>query len=450
MGDVFDQVSQQPATTAPAAQPQGDIFDQVAAGAHTQQQQQTPAAQPGFLSRAYETSPLPGIFDAAKQSIADFVKGPDQAAQAFNEMIGSLSQGNFSDAAHHAAKLLTGSESPFQEAARSVIKEYTQNALANLKKVQQGDVSEIPAGNAVKNYVADVRAGNTSGAIGDVVGGVSSVLPMLLGDEASVGKVKGAIADTAESVAGKVKPLVSEEAAGVTGQPEVQSAVRDVAKATEPTAIETPSVRSAVESAGDQVYSRSKSAYAQLDDATGGRYQRFTDQIRNLQNKMNEVAGIDDDAYESYELKRNEIETTQNNLIEQLVQDEKIDPKLAEQAKTDFKQSMALYDLDSAVKASTKGVRPEQATAGSTAEMLDPQKLDVRLQKLNDSGRLAQAVGEDGATQLIQRVDGALRSRTAAISRAKFIKATLKYVGIGSAALATGGGLAHVLAGGSK
>jgi hypothetical protein len=450
MGDVFDQISQQPTATAPAAQPQGDVFDQVASGVHSQPQQQTPATQPGFLSRAYETSPLPGIFDAAKQSIADFVKGPDQAAQAFNEMIGSLSQGNFSDATHHAAKLLTGSENPFRDAARSVVKEYTQNALNNLKKIQQGDVSELPAGNAVKNYVADVKAGNTSGAIGDVVGGATSILPMLLGDEASVGKVKGAIADTAEGVAGKVKPLVSEEAAGVTGQPEVQSAVRDVAKATEPTAVETPSIRSSVESAADEVLAKSKGAYQTLDEASGGRWQRFSDQIKNIQQKMNEVAGIQDDVYEQLELKRNEIETVQANLVDQLVSEGKIDAGLADEAKANFKKAMSLQDLDAAVKSSTTGVRPEQAVSGSTPEMLDPAKLNTRLQKLNDSGRLQQAVGEQGATQLIQRVDGALRSRTAAISRAKFVKQVLKYSAIGSAALAGGGGLAHVLAGGSK
>ena len=446
MGDVFDQVAQQPSTTAPAAQ-QGDVFDQVASGVHAQAQQQTPAAQPGFWSRAYEGSPLPGIGQAFRQSIADFVKGPDQATQAFTEMVGSLSQGNFADAAHHAAKLLTGSENPFQDAAKQVIKEYTTDSINNLKKIRGGDLSELPAGVAAQNYVKDVKAGNTSGAIGDVIGGTASVLPMLLGDEASVENAAKPV-EIVKGAVEKAKPLVSEEAAGVTGQPEVQSAVRDVAKATEPTAATTPSIRSAVESAADEVLAKSKDAYQTLDEASGGRWQRYSDQIKNLKMKMDETAGIDEDLYDKYELRKNEIETLQANTVDELVSSGKIDAGLADEAKANFKKAMALQDLDSAVKASTRGVRPEQATAGSTAEMLDPQKLDVRLQKLNDSGRLQQAVGEQGATQLIQRVDGALRSRTAAISRAKFIKATLKYVGIGSAALATGGGLAHVLAGG--
>jgi hypothetical protein len=134
--------------------------------------------------------------------------------------------------------------------------------------------------------------------------------------------------------------------------------------------------------------------------------------------------------------------------VDDLVSQGKIDAGLADEAKGNFKRAMALSDLDSAVKASTTGVRPEQAVTGSTPEMLDPAKLNTRLQKLNDSGRLAQAVGKDGATQLIQRVDGALRSRTTAISRAKFVKSALKYTGYGTAALVTGKGLAHILSGG--
>jgi hypothetical protein len=70
----------------PAASDNGNPFSAIATSARQQQ-----AAQPGFLERAYSTSPLPGIFHAAQQSIADFVKGPDQANQAFQEMVGSLS-----------------------------------------------------------------------------------------------------------------------------------------------------------------------------------------------------------------------------------------------------------------------------------------------------------------------------------------------------------------------
>jgi hypothetical protein len=52
-------------------------------------------------------------------------------------------------------------------------------------------LNQIPGADAAKNYIADVKAGNTPGAIGDVVGGVSSIAPMLLGDEATATKVSG-------------------------------------------------------------------------------------------------------------------------------------------------------------------------------------------------------------------------------------------------------------------
>src|SRR6266699_3368612 len=96
MADVFDQVASQPTQQSPAQT--GDVFDQVGQPQPDQQQQQ-PAEQPGFFSRAYETSPLPGIVDAAKGAISDFVNTPVQGEQNFHAMVDSLKSGNFCDAA---------------------------------------------------------------------------------------------------------------------------------------------------------------------------------------------------------------------------------------------------------------------------------------------------------------------------------------------------------------
>src|SRR5258705_5836380 len=115
-----------PFASVDAGQPQQPSNGNPFAGVDATQPQQ--AEQPGFLQRAYEGSPIPSVLDAAKQSIADFVKGPDQATAAFNDMIGSLRDGKFSDAAHHAAKLLTGQENPFSGAAQSVISGIVKDA----------------------------------------------------------------------------------------------------------------------------------------------------------------------------------------------------------------------------------------------------------------------------------------------------------------------------------
>ena len=448
MADVFDQVAPQPQQTAS----QGDVFDQVDHPAATQEQPQQQEA-PGFLQRAYETSPLPGIWDAVKGEYHHLANEPQQQADAVHGMVDAIGSGDWRGAANKAMTLLLGNENPFQNAAQSVIQTYVKHAAAKPADV----AAEIPGTSGLAKYVSDVKAGNTSGAIGDVVGTAASVLPMLAGDEASTSKagdlaskagdvlvpekLRNAVTDTV----GKVKPLVDEEAAAQTAQPEAQQAVRTAAQ--DAGAAETPSIRSAFENAGDQVMAKSKAAYRVLDDATGGRFQRFGDQIRNLQMKMNEVAGIDDDAYERFELKRNEIETVQANVIDDLVQSGKIDSGLADEAKTNFKKASALYDVDAAVKSSTNGVRPEMAAEGSTPESIDASKLLTRLNKLNDSGRLAQAIGPDGAAQIIRDVDKAARSKAGAVSTAKLVQKVAKWVGIAGGATILGQGAAHILGG---
>ena len=87
----------------------------------------------------------------------------------------------------------------------------------------------------------------------------------------------------------------------------------------------------------------------------------------------------------------------------------------------------------------TTGVRPEMAVAGSTPEMLDAGKLLPRLNKLNDSGRLAQAIGEDAAAKLIQDVDKAARTKASAISRVKLAK----QIAVGAATVGGAGYLGH-------
>jgi hypothetical protein len=159
----------------------------------------------------------------------------------------------------------------------------------------------------------------------------------------------------------------------------------------------TTSIRDVVKNTGDQVMAKSKAAYAQLDDASGGRWQRFDDQISNLSDKMDEVNGIDDDKYADLEAKKNDIETSQTQMVEDLKAEGKITPELADQALGDYKQAQSLYDLDKAVKASTTG----RMGMGSGAEVVDSGKLTNRLNKLYDTGRLQQAVGADRATNLL-------------------------------------------------
>jgi hypothetical protein len=111
---------------------------------------------------------------------------------------------------------------------------------------------------------------------------------------------------------------------------------------------------------------------------------------------------------------------------------------LVENARADWKQAHSLYDLDRQLKMSSSGMRPELAKAGSatTPEALDPTKAFTRLNRLYDSGRLQQAVGQDQAQLLLQHADSAFTQNAKTVALQKGAKTAAKIavpgaVGIG-------------------
>lgn len=187
--------------------------------------------------------------------------------------------------------------------------------------------------------------------------------------------------------------------------PESEPTEIPTAPAKAPSKTPTGGIRTAIEDVSNDVKAKSQSLYQRLDKESGGRWQRYEDQIKNLNDKMDGVNGIDDEAYDRLETKRNDIETSQAQMLEDL-KEKGIDPKTAEDAVAHYKQAMALRDLDKAVKGSTSG----DVRVG-LKEKVDPQKFVTRVQKLKDSGRLEQALGKDGANTLLKEAYDAVKAK---------------------------------------
>jgi hypothetical protein len=288
---------------------------------------------------------------------------------------------------------------------------------------ERGEGSLIPAIDAKGNRirVADVPADRKdfSGAATDIgsllalenapkiIGGGKSTATHIFNPETgAISPIESAtskIAGKSGIAEGATAP--TSEAVQAPIQNGIRSVVSDFAKeqGVGGSASSAKSIRSVVEDAADAVYGKSKQAYQTLDDASGGRWQRFDDSIKNISDKMDEVAGVDDEKFDELAAKKTGIETAQQKMIDQLVSDGKIDPKLADKAKADYKTSQALYDLDKQIKASTTG----RAGIGNGVETVNPKGLSTRLNKLYDSGRLQQAVGDDRAAQLLTHADTA-------------------------------------------
>lgn len=238
-----------------------------------------------------------------------------------------------------------------------------------------------------------VKEGATPENVAETAGGLGQAA---LGAGAGVESV-GALKNT-------VKGLLDTKAI----QPELQTGIRDIlSNAADEAGVAksaAPSIRKVSEETADAVYAKSKAQYDLLDDATGGRFQRFKDRLDNIRQKLNGLTGTEADTAEEAKLLQAQHETEQ--AMQEAFEDAKtkgVDPKLVDEANANFKKSQALYDLDSQIKKVVTGGRPGVSPANQldkAQELIDPKKFLTRVNGLYDSGRLQDALGVKGADDL--------------------------------------------------
>jgi DNA repair exonuclease SbcCD ATPase subunit len=196
-----------------------------------------------------------------------------------------------------------------------------------------------------------------------------------------------------------------------------------------------------VEEVGDNVLDKAKDLYQTLDEATGGKVQRFRDRLDNIRQQLNGLTGTEEDAAKEASLLKAQKETEE--AMQEAFAEAKtkgVDPDTLKQADQIFKQSQALYDLDTAVQRSTSG-KPAGVGTKGLPETVDPKKLAPRVTALWKSDRLQQALGEEHATDLMDYVGEAAKHQQTAIK----IKGFLKMAGIATGLLGGGTVVGHVV-----
>jgi uncharacterized protein (UPF0335 family) len=198
-------------------------------------------------------------------------------------------------------------------------------------------------------------------------------------------------------------------------------------------------MRNALQDVADDIESKGKKIYAQLDKASGGRFQRYTDSLDKIHDRLgNLVEGVDDDEIERLEQKKNEIETSQAQMFDDLKGDG-VNSDLAKAANAHWRQAQALKDVQRAIGTSTKG-----NSLYGEKEIVNPSQLVTKLEKLNARpnkgvpSRLEQALGSEGAN--------ALMKETYAAVKAKRLQTAAKWsAGISSLVFGGSGYLHHLL-----
>jgi len=261
--------------------------------------------------------------------------------------------------------------------------------------------TELPAGVSEANAAARASAGE--GAV------AAKPVPSVAETEAAASPVESAVAKAAAKSKLPEGQPASVAPTGEDIQPTLQQGIRDtmgkvadengVAKST------AKSIRDVVKETADNVYAKSKSQFGVLDEATGGNVSRFDEQIRNVNRAL---ANVTDDVEEGKLLARKaNLEASQEEAFEQ-ARAKGVDPNLVDEAKANYKKAQSLYDVDNHVKMSTSGTRPGIGKLGAQMpEVIDPKKLSSRLNKVYDSGRLQDAVGDDNAQALLEHSDNA-------------------------------------------
>ena len=448
----LEQLEQQ-TQTAPAAPSQSSTptlspLEQLEQQTSQPTTQQAPQSQDqGFLSGLYNSTlaPIGGVL----KSDAGYAK------TIYNEAGQHLANGEYLKAAGTLMSAMDGADdrSPLMQLFSGILDSHKEQVKATAAAYKAGHYTEaaghgLAAALPVVGPMAakageDIGAGKTGEGLGEAAGTIGAVLaPDAIGKAGDI--IKGA-------------PEAVKSATGFADVPDtvnadVQSGIKDVASSVADDAgvsPDAPSIRTQFEKLADGVESNSKGLYQQIDDATDGEFTNIQNKIKNVDYKLKEIAGTDDAAEEKLFNQKVALGTKMDEAIE-AAKENGVAPEVADQAKTAWKQSSALRDVDAQVKASTFGNNIH------APEVVDPTKLATRLQKLADSGRLQEALGDEQADALLKTAydgtnaakDVAAKSATQAARRGLTTKlATRTAVGAGGFATYEGLKAAGILGG---
>lgn len=486
---------QTPTATAPA------LFDmskaQPIAGAATDN-----TGQPSGWDRFLQTSPIQGLINTAKSSFDSSRQQAEDEQTAQKTAIGLIKSGDYGRALETLLGQVAKTAAPpgvvqGLSSLANVGKSSIQHGKAAYQAASQGNVGEAIAQGAeavpVLGQVAEQigeplgkdahdefhkngkwSAGDPNDPaanrmLGDIAGGATSAATALIGGGAAEDLLSPEAAEEGSAAASEpATPSPATPATPATPkvprtplldkirpesvQPEVQGNIRNamntVADEAEVPRSTSKSIAKTPEDAADAIMEKSKGQYKVLDEASGGTWQRFSDSIKNVQKQMRNIEGIDDDQYEKLELKQNDLQTLQANLIDKLKSEGKIDPALADEAKTNYKKSQALYDLDTNLRRARTGASPDVVDAKAAAqnpEIIDPEKGFKAIDKLHASGRLQDALGEKGADDLYRKMNDSVIKYRKIVNTQGAVKSVGgkvgHYAGYGAGTLGVGLGL---------
>jgi hypothetical protein len=265
---------------------------------------------------------------------------------------------------------------------------------AGVRALRGGTVAGAQTAVKTGGNMPDTLTAATTGAIGN------AVVPEAFDALKAVGK---ALPDVLTTVRNVIKPGVIQDAF----QGQIRDVVNDAAKELGVDTSNAASIRDVAHEVSDSLLKKARASYQALDEATGGRAQRFSDAIKAVQQKLRDLNGIaTPDQEGAWIEKLNEL-TDSHNAVMELAKEAGLPADLLDTANATFKKSKAMVDLSKNIRASTEGLRPDLAIGAKSPipERVNTGKLFPRVQKLYDSGRLQDALGQSRTADLLRAIN---------------------------------------------
>ncbi len=205
--------------------------------------------------------------------------------------------------------------------------------------------------------VGGTQAGLKTGDANDaataaVAGGVgNAVIPEAVDAVQTARKALPGALDTIRTV---IKPGTIQDAFQRQIREIINSAANDLGVNTS----SAPSIRDVGQEVSNNLLQRARQSYQALDEATGGRVQRFSDAIKAVQQKLRNLNGIQTPDDEGKWIERlNELTDAHENAMQE-AESQGVPRTLLNKANADFKSSKAMLDLSRHIRMSTEGLRP--------------------------------------------------------------------------------------------
>ncbi len=276
----------------------------------------------------------------------------------------------------------------------------TIESSPRLAAVVQAGIQAL-RGAAIGGTQGAVKSGGDPAATigGTVAGGVGNVL---IPGAINTAKELPALFDTLKTV---IKPGVIQDAF----QGEIRNLLNDAAQEAGVNPSGAASIRDVANDVSTALQNKAKQSYQALDDATGGRVQRFSDSIKAVQQKLRNLNGIATPDDEGAWVERlNDLQDSHEKAMQE-AEAAGVPRTLLDQANADFRKSKAMVDLSQNIRASSEGLRPELATGAKKPipETVNTGKLNSRVNKLYDFGRLQDALGDQRSGDLLRATNDA-------------------------------------------